>query len=60
MYSHKSILEYLKASGFTKTYEQFKEEAPGLVSKVAPRVASDDSNCYLRPNMNQTASYPIY
>lgn len=28
---HKSMLDYLATAGFTKTYDQFKEEAPDLV-----------------------------
>jgi hypothetical protein len=31
MYRHKSMLDYLHTAGFTKTYDQLREEAPDLV-----------------------------
>jgi hypothetical protein len=32
MHSHKSMLDYFSTAGFTKTYDQLKEEVPELVS----------------------------
>ena len=38
MNRHKSMLDYLHTAGFTKTYDQLREEAPDLVF-IPPSVA---------------------
>lgn len=36
---HKAILDYLHSAGYTKAYEQFKEELPNLVRSSVPPIS---------------------